>query len=259
MTQPIIQPSLDDHYLPHVAEARGRIRRDRWLSELIAGHSGAEALCFMIHYSALAMRVAKRVDDWIARAGLACAQAGRVGLGADISTRSGESAEHGQLLLGDLCACAEAWEQATDRRLDLEPLLAQPPPASLLRHLELRESIVTGPEPWAWLGVELELAVLFDTLGPALMGLCPGGHRFLEARVELARAHLDADVSHLGALLEREPDLGWPIARAGAEALDSYLDLLADCVALGERLHRRSEQRELEADFLEHLEERIPA
>ncbi len=233
---------LDSVYLPRVAEARARLQTDARLAPLLSGVRGpVELLGFLLHASALAVRMAESAD-WVRRAGFASAAAGRVPLAAALVGAADRETDRAQRLIEDLFELGQRWADELGVRINVELLLHQPPPRSLLRWAELRETIATGPCPVALLAVELELGAMFAQLGPALLDTCA---RMFDGdlRPSLAFARGADESAEHRALLERavadDPSIVEALAEAGSVGLSTYLDVLGDCVELGRELAER--------------------
>jgi hypothetical protein len=236
---------LDAIYLPRVAKARARLRSDPRLQPLLSGAlNPVELLGFLLHFSALGLRVVESAE-WQRRAGFVCVAAGREQLGAELCAAAERERERDRLLLDDLFELGQHWQQALGIRINVELLVHQPPPRSLLRWMDLREELASGATPAALLALDLERAQLFASLGPTLLELC--GRVFddeLCPSFVLAASSdpVDAVLTQLQGALASEPAAAERIAEAGAASLGLYLDFLADCVELGRELAERVER-----------------
>jgi len=202
---------LDAVYLPRLADARARLHDDPRLRSLFDGSLGPIGLLgFLLQLSALGVRA---ID--------------------------GDQRE--RLLLDDLFELGQRWRRELGTRINVELLLHQPPPRSLLRWTDLREAIGGGC-PTALPAVELELAQLYARLGPALLDVCA---RSFDADlrpsflVAAGSASIEGPRARLEAALASTPELIEPIVAAGRAALETQLDILGDCVELGRELAER--------------------
>jgi len=240
-------PHLARHYLthPYVIAARERMHRDPGIQRLLSGRlDAAELTGFLLQFSALGVRMVENVDVWMSEAGRACVRAGREALGHSIAGRAGDEAGHDQMLLEDLCVLEPLWCQRFGRDLDVDALLCQPPPRAVHCYRELHERVIAGASPWAQIGIEFEIEAMSTVIGPPLISRCRDllgddimqAMSFVRAHVELDQDHTEVNAERLEALLAEDPSLADAIARAGAEALEHYLDFLGCCVELGARL-----------------------
>jgi len=234
--------ALDQHYLPHLAETRARLRDDPGLRAVFDGpFDGAQLIGFALEFCSLGARLFEDMERRIERAGHACIHAGREGLGADIVVRARSRSGRGPRLLDDAFELARVGREVFGLDVDIDALTRQPPPNAVLRALELHESIATGPHPWAELGVELELRTMAAHIAPPLLARCrallePSAVRafgFVHAYPRLGPNDLEASAERLETLLGREPDLGWPIAERSEQILSAHLDLFVACAELG--------------------------
>jgi hypothetical protein len=130
-------------------------------------------------------------------------------------------------------------------RINLELLVHQPPPRSLLRWMDLREQLAGGATPAALLALELERVQLFASCGPTLLEVCA---RLLDdelcASFVLATSSdsVELTLTQLQGALASDPATAERIAEAGRTSLGLYLDFLADCVELGRELAERVER-----------------
>ncbi len=222
-------------YLPRVAPARARLRGDARLAPLLSGGCGpGELLGSLLHLCAFGVRAGASAE-WIRRAGHASAAAGG-GLAAALAGAAQREAERGRSSLEDL------FELGARARFDVELLLLQPPPRSLLRLIGLREAIAGGRRPGALLALELELATVRASLAPVLLDACARLDPDLRpsSLVADARAALGDRLAQLERALAGDPSLAEPFAAAGRAGLDAELDLLGDCVELGRELAARA-------------------
>jgi hypothetical protein len=231
----VLYANLEAHYLPHVAETRGRMLRDGRLRALFEGDlDGGEVLGFLLEFCALAIRLAGQVDSWMRRAGQACMRRGEIELGADIARRAVEEAGHDLMLLDDLFELGLLWERRLGTKVDAEGLLHQPPPDALLRYEELHEVVIEGLDPWAQLGIELEIENMAPVIGPPMIESCQAqlgpevlrGLSFIRAHVELDQDHSKTNARRIDELLGRarfgdheKPRAESPATRPPAEAL----------------------------------------
>ncbi|MFO7564729.1 MAG: hypothetical protein R6X02_18945 [Enhygromyxa sp.] len=204
---------VESVYLPKLADARARLQSEPRLRALLDGSlDGIELLGFLLNFSALGVRI-----------------------------NAGEP-ERERLLLDDLFDLGQRWRIELGARINVELLLHQPPPRSLLRWMDLREVIAEGPCPSALLALELELSDLHARLGPALLQIC---ERTLGAKLRpsfwaaLGSDALEQASARLERLLESESSSTEAIAEAGRAGLELYLELLGDCVELGRELAER--------------------
>ncbi|NVB43014.1 hypothetical protein G6O69_34650 [Pseudenhygromyxa sp. WMMC2535] len=247
-------PSLYMHYLtnPHVFATRVRTTEGPWIRALLDGELGPEAvLGFLIQFCALGVRMVEGVDGWMVRAGQACVRLGRRELGESIIERAAEEAGHDSMLVEDLFELAPLWRERAGHQISAENLLSQPPPRSVLRYAEIHEEVIASAAPWAQLGIEYEIETMSTVVGPPLIQRCREdlgdeimqGLSFVRAHVELDDEHTLTNAARIDELLAREPALGRDIARAGAAALDAYLEFLSTCVELGVRMAGDSSPR----------------
>lgn len=234
---------LESIYLPRVTEARARAQDDPRLAQLLSGALGpVELLGFLLHFSALGLRAIESAE-WQRRAGFFCAAGGRTQLGAELCAAAEREAACDQLLLDDLFALGQRWQQALGIRINVELLVHQPPPRSLLRWMDLREDLATGTCPAALLAVELERAQLLASVGPRLLALCERAYGpDLRPSFVIAASSESVALTQLEAALASEPAAAERIAEAGRASADLYLDLIADCVELGRELAERVER-----------------
>lgn len=238
---------LDSIYLPRVAEMRSRLHRDPRFAQLRSGALGpAELLGFLLHFSALGIRMVESAE-WQRRAGFSCAAAGREQLGVELLAAAGREVEREPLLLDDLFEFGRRWQQALGIRVNLELLVHQPPPRSLLRWMDLRAELAGGACPAALLALELERATLLASFGPTLLEVCARvlGDDLRPSFVVAASSDpIEATLVQLQAALASEPAAAAAerIAEAGRASLALYLELLGDCVELGRELAERVER-----------------
>jgi hypothetical protein len=233
---------LDAVYLPRLADARARVRDDARLQPLLSGAlSPVELLGFLLHASALGMRMAEGAERQ-RRAGFACMAAGEEQLGAALCAAADREIERERLLLDDLFELGQRWRAQVGVRINVELLVHQPPPRSLLCFADFRDELASGPCPAALLALDLEIATLWQSLGAALLEVC---HRTFDRNlrpgfmVEVSGASLEAPLAQLEHALAVEQAIAEFIAEVGRAGLDAYLDVLGDCVELGRELAER--------------------
>lgn len=242
---------LDGVYLPRVAEARARLRDDPRLAALRSGAlDSTQLLGFLLHFTALNVRAAESAEGQ-RRAGFVCAAKGRKQLGAELRAAAEHEAVRERVLLEQLFELGQRWQQLVGIRINVELLVNQPPPRSLLRWMSLRERLASGACPAALLAVELERALVLEQLGPSWLEACA---RLLGEPLRSAGGVFAGDTNtaeaalrQLQAALASEPEAAERIAEAGCESANSYLDLLADCVELGRELAERVERMRIAA------------
>jgi hypothetical protein len=234
---------VDQHYLPHVEQARAQAQAHPNVRALLSDQLDATAqLGFLIEFSALGVRLLRPVEDSLRRSASACFTVGLDALGDELQRLGKQAAQRRLLLIDDLVQLAQLWRE----QVDLAALVRRPPPtAALVRRAQLREA--TSADELSFvsiLGVELELGQFAVSVGPQLMRACERklgaqvfvGLSYLQARTDHAALGADNLLERLDDLLGAMPELGQPIAFAGVGALAAHVDVLGACISRGQAL-----------------------
>lgn len=239
--------SVQAHYIPHVEQARAQAQADPAVFALLSEQLDARAqLGFLLEFHAVAVRMLRPVDSSLARAAVACTDAGFDSLAADFTRLSKDAASRRLRLLDDFVQLAWMWREQGNEPIDLATFVRRPAMDSALRHVQVREAAASDSLPLSLLGVELELAELAIDLGPRLVRACErklgsdvlARLTYLHSWTEHAALRADDLLERLDDLLRAVPELGEPTALAGVDAVASLLDVFADCVARGPELGR---------------------
>jgi hypothetical protein len=236
---------VDQHYVPHVEQARVRAHGDRHLLALLSDELDARAqLGFLLEFYAVGVRMLRPIESLLMRGSFTCDEAGFDSLAADFRRQSKDAASRRLRLLDDFVQLAWLWREHGGEALDLATLVRRPPLASVQRHAAVREAAATDVLPLSLLGVELELGELAIDFGPRLVRACErklGGDvisrlTYLHAWTEHAALRADDLLEQLDELLRAVPELGEPTALAGVDAVASLLDVFADCVVRAQQV-----------------------
>ena len=231
---------VDQHYVPHVESARARAQTDPHVRALLSDELDAPAqLGFLLEFYGVAVNMLRPVETSLARGAAACTEAGLDSLSADFVRLYKDAASRRLRLLDDLVQLAWLWRERGGATLDLATMVRRPAGFSALRHAAVRDVAAAESLPLLLLGVELEMAELAIGLGPRLARACErklGGAvlsrlTYLHAWTEHGALRADDLLERLDELLRAMPELGEPIACAGADALTSLLDVFAECVS----------------------------
>ncbi|HZH76713.1 MAG TPA: hypothetical protein VEY88_11810 [Archangium sp.] len=230
-------------YEPHTLLARSRLDNDPALCRLL--DPGIDPMLlerFLIEWMARAAYMTEPVDGWIRRTGERCIELGMERMGEQLITHAKSETGHHVMTLDDARALVSHWNMHYAPRLDLEQLLAQPPTESQRHYRALHDATIEGPFPVGQIAIEREVGFLAVYFGPRLMRQVERilGKEVADTLTFLAE-HVAVDVGHtllnekmLEEALTRSPEHAQAYAKAGAQALTSYIRFLGDCLHLAE-------------------------
>jgi hypothetical protein len=146
-------------------------------------------------------------------------------------------------MLADARFLIERWNKAGKPELNVDTLLQLPPTPGVEAYVSVHESVISGPTPYAQLGIGYEIEMLSVAYGPRLLERCTGllgdaileGLSFLSDHVALDAGHTNFNRFQLGRLLEDQPGFLSALVAAGSAALDAYAMFLNDCMGLLQR------------------------
>jgi hypothetical protein len=230
-------------YLPRVSAARASVYDDERLEQLVNGSlEPIELLGFLLHYCALGVHMTQSVERSL-RVGVGRGRPGEPHASMAMVAAAERQAEYGRLWLDDAFEVGQRWRDVTGVRVNVDLLLHQPPPRSVMRWSQLHAAIARGPISAGLLAVDYEVARMHASLGPMLLDACARSFtRDLRPSFAVAvNAHTIAGPrAAVEVLLTAEPTLAGALAEAGAAGIRVYLDVLGDCIDLGRELAERA-------------------
>ena len=164
-------------------------------------------------------------------------------------------AGHHTLMIDDLRLLVPRWNHNHALQLDVEQLLALPATDAMRRYDAIHEDTINSTTPYGQIAIEYEVEGMSVVLGPALMQACSRalGPEIL-AEMSFIRDHAALDIGHtamneaeLEKFLAINPADAELLAQIGGEALNIYLDFLAECVNLGRELVAAANRRAVAA------------
>lgn len=230
---------VDQHYVPHVEDARERAQADEAVRALLSDAlDGPAQLGFLLEFYAVAVGMLRPVENSLARGAVACGEWGFDTIASDFRRLGKDAASRRLRLLDDFVQLAWLWRERGGAALDLAAMVRRPAGASALRHMQVREAAASDSLPLVLLGVELELAELAIDFGPRLVRACErklGGDvlsrlTYLHAWTEHAALRADDLLERLDELVRAVPELAEPTASAGVDAVTSMLDVFGECI-----------------------------
>ena len=241
-------------YQVQLASSRDRFDRSPAARTLVCAETSPVLLeAFFLYFSALGVQMTAPVEAWIHRAGLRCMDLGYSSLGSALMAHSRHEAGHDALMARDARGLATRWNNLhEDAAIDVEALLVEAPSVAVLRYIELHESVLSGPAPFAQLAIELEIEALSVRLGaPVLDNLATQlgppfvkELSFLTEHVAIDSAHTAFNERQLARFLDADSSALVPLVEAGRRALESYGGFLGECLGRAEiqvaKLDRRS-------------------
>ncbi|HEV3145014.1 MAG TPA: hypothetical protein VGZ47_14075 [Gemmataceae bacterium] len=204
---------------------------------------------FLVHFCALGVRMTEFVESWIRRAGNRCEEIGLVPLGRALRKHAIAESGHHLMMIRDVDWLVERWNSRhTDDPLDGEALQAIQVTPGVQRYIDVHESNIVGPTPYAQVAIEYEIEMLPLRHGQRFVQKCIAvcgpeiikGLSFLTEHIEIDVSHTKFNGLQLGKVLEEDPNRLPVLVQAGSAALQAYAEFLQDCLALTEsRIQRQ--------------------
>ncbi|MGN6110763.1 MAG: hypothetical protein ACTHU0_37010 [Kofleriaceae bacterium] len=236
---------VEQHYVPHVVEARARLQSAPALKKLLDPNvDPALVEGFLIQFNSMGVYMTEPVDGWIRRAGEATVKVGLQEVGEKLITHAKHEEGHHLMMIEDSKSLVARWNAKRGAQLDATALINQAPTPAMVEYHKIHEDTIAGPMPAAQVAIEYEIENLSVVFAPGLMAqakrVC--GEDIFEA-MSFIDEHAKIDVGHtalnesmLDRLLTQVPEHAEVLGRTGAQALDIYLRFLSDCVERAEGL-----------------------
>lgn len=232
--------SISELYEPHVLAARQRFH-DSDATLFVTGSSTDPRLLdrFLIEFCAMGVQMTEQVEQWILRAGQKTIEAGYVELGEALQRHAAHERDHHLMMIDDTRTLVALWNSLGRPELDADELLGQEATPGIRAYVDLHESVIAGPTPYAQLGIEYEIEMLSNSVGAPMLAnvarLCGPervkGLSFVRDHVELDVGHTEFNRRQLLALLAEHEHFGQSLGQAGSAALDAYGLFFHECVA----------------------------
>jgi hypothetical protein len=231
--------ALETTYLPLVAGSRARLDSDPRLRALLGPEIAPDRLhWFLMQFSAWGIRVTTPVEGWIRRAGQRCIALGYAELGQALGGHAKNEAGHEGLFLRDLHYLVDRWNASHALQVTAEQFLEAPPVPAIQRYIDVHEDGIAGDEPYVQIAIELEVERMTPILGPPLVAQCKRvlgpeivkGLSFVEEHVSVDVGHTNFNERQIARFMEANPHTASALGRAGAIALNAYVDFLGDCL-----------------------------
>jgi hypothetical protein len=204
-----------------------------------AGNDPSLLHLFLIHYVAYGIEMTRPVEDWIQRAGEKCRETGFTELGEKLIAHARHESGHHKLMISDLRALTEQWnERHSATPIDPISLIQSKPPAGVRQYRELHEGIIAGDAAYSQIALEYEIESLSLSYGAKLVAAADGvlsnsardGLTFLREHVALDAAHTRFNRREIMKLLAEHPDCLDALVDTAARALEAYGQFVDDCI-----------------------------
>lgn len=217
-----------------------RIQFSDYLEPFLSEKDPRIVMLFWIHFSYMGVGMTEPVEHWIRRAGEACKKLGFAELGTQLCKHAIHEADHHLMMIEDAKRLIVQWNALYRPTLEVEALLEKPLRECVVKYRDLHEHTITGKTPYCQIAIEYEIENLSAGYGKEIMHHT---YRILGEEIKeslsFIEEHAVIDVAHtlynqkaLSNFLEAYPEAEIPLARAGAEALESYGNFLFDCYTL---------------------------
>ncbi|WP_164020033.1 hypothetical protein [Pyxidicoccus trucidator] len=236
---------VEELYAPHVKGARERLQTSPAMKALLDPKADPALVeAFLIQFNTLGVYMTEPVDGWIRRAGEATVKMGLEDVGTKLIAHAKHEAGHHLMMIEDSKALVANWNKRRSPKLDVETLLNQTPTQPMKEYRAIHEDTIVGPMPAAQVAIEYEIENLSVVFVPGLMEQARRvlGDDIMEA-LSFLKEHAEIDVGHtalnevmLGKLLTQVPEKAEIIGQTGARALDIYLNHMAICVELSQKM-----------------------
>ncbi|MFG1876054.1 hypothetical protein ACGFIV_14575 [Sphaerisporangium sp. NPDC049003] len=194
---------------------------------------------WMLRYNAHGIHMTHDVERWISSAGERCGELGMDQLEKALKAHSRAEAGHDSMMVDDVRAIADWWQERFGEPVDADDLLGAAPLASANFYAKLHEQVISGPAPFAQIAIEYEIERLSVTIGPTLVTSCEKifgtgteCYSFLAEHVELDAGHTAFNRRQLDGILTGNPDAVETMIQTGRAALASYAAFMAECFEL---------------------------
>lgn len=236
---------LKQTYEPHVRSARGLLETHPALLRLLS--PSLEPLVlerFLIEWMARAAYMTEPVDGWIRRTGARCQSQGMEQMGSALIVHAKSETGHHLMTIEDAHALVAHWNaQRPGAALSVEQLTTRPPTRLMKAYRQLHEDTIEGEHPVGQVSIEREVGYLAVHLLPPLLAQV---ERLLGAdavgRLTFLAEHAAVDVGHtllnekmLAEAISRAPEHARIYAETGAQALETYIHFLDECLARAEQ------------------------
>ena len=228
-------------YERRMEPARKRFAAGPTLAAVMAADTDPLLLeLFLLHFSAMGVRMTEPVEGWIRRGAQRCEDLGYEDLGRALRGHAAAEAGHNLMMVRDTHALTASLNARYLPPLDAERLLAAPPGRGAARYIQVHERVIGGPAPFAQVALEYEIEMLPVRYGPTMIASCVRrlGQEILVC-LSFITEHIELDVGHtkfnsrqLDTLLARNPGILSIMVAAGSDVLDAYSEFLTDCLAL---------------------------
>lgn len=219
-----IQTLVDTNYLACVVPSRElAAERAQMLVEQL--REPIDTIRFVLRLFALRMGPLGHIPEWLESSARACEATHPTAVANELREAARLEREDLQLMLDDL--------QRFEHQLGLvrtEWLSKLPDDPRIMRHARVRGLVPARDEPLVAVAIDLELAVLGLSLGPALVQvvrqrLPPGidGGQFLRSRTDHAQRRAVSRSERLAVVLAKQPHRARNWARVAVEVTHSYL------------------------------------
>ena len=193
---------------------------------------------FLIQYCALGSAMTEPVEGWLRRAGERCHELGWPEVGAFFTSQANREKEHHLPFLHDTRWLVERWNKKHDRQLNVDRLLSQSLPGSVLAYRALHEATISGDAPYCILAIEFEIDRLSLIYGAAAIPKIVkargprtiNGFRFLEGRVKEGSWHTPLNEAQLNQVLHNIPSAVTVLTETAVRALKAYGEYLKHCL-----------------------------
>jgi hypothetical protein len=231
--------ALESTYLPLVATARKRLHEDPRLRALFdPAIDPARLHWFLMQFSAWGIQMTEPVEGWIRRAGQRCQELGHGDLGRALISHAKNEAGHEGLFMSDLRYLVDTWNARYQPQVTVEQFLERPGVPSMIRYIDVHERGIDGSEPYVQIAIEYEVERMTPILGPQLVEQCVRvlgpdivkGLSFVEEHVSVDVGHTTFNERQIARFMDANPHTAPALARAGAIALEAYVDVLGDCL-----------------------------
>ncbi len=201
---------------------------------------------FLMHFSALSVPITEPVEGWICRAGESCSALGLDKIANSLYKHSKAEAGHHQYHINDFNALVPFWNARWSPPVNPNVILSHESTSGGDRYCRIHEENIASSTPYCQFAIEYEIELLPVQYGSKFVGNCVRllGQEILDC-MSFVTSHVEFDVGHtkfnshfLGNLILEDPSRLAPLAAAGADALDSFSDHLAECWQMAVQFRR---------------------
>lgn len=208
-------------------------------------------LAFYLYMSSRGIRMTKKVEEWIRRAGERCKELGMHQLGDTLLQHSREESGHDQMYEQDTRQLAIRWNAMFPQNtVDAERLIGADylHPGEYAYH-EVHENVVDSSKPFLQVAIAHEIERLSIVELPDMLRMAAervGSDvlkdlSFLTSHHDIDIHHADENEVQMGKLFDQFPSDAETLAETGGLALQAFGDYLDDCMVLAKELVHRNQ------------------